>query len=159
MNKHIFIVALRFIDTINGRDILRSEIVEDVEDKCQAFGAAVFRNILTSDFVLADYHITEHTIGFEEKINADYALSGFLTLIDTAGRIILGNAVCSLAQRNTKIKAIKRLREHLKPWLGLKECKAIIDCWEKQQTSNQPLTPLSKMVRIHLSDNGWDIIS
>lgn len=145
MTHTLHFVSLLFYDHQRDANVIRTEIVQDVDDQQTALGIAIYRHNLSASFSLVDHVVVRHSYLIDVPkplIDPNTAISGFLKLIRTRGYTIREDIISIVSKPNNRLLAIKELREHLKPYLGLKACKEIVDLWMDELN----ITPLFTLV-------------
>jgi len=131
----------------------------DVLSKMEALGKAVSSSVsdgsLCRGWILKDYSFKSFDIKEEEDFEdkkKELKLKSFLNLIDEISPYVTRHTFSFMPEY--KIEAIKYIRTFVMGYLGLKECKQIIDVWTAE--GYKLATPYNDMVRHHLLDLGYD---
>jgi len=155
--KKQYCVSL-LLKKLDGQDCkLITYKATDVLSKMEALGKAVSSSVseLCREWVLKDYSFKSFDIKEDEDFNdkkKELKLKSFLNLIDEVSPYITKQTFSLMPDH--KIEAIKYIRTFVMGYLGLKECKQIIDVWTAEGYSLA--TPYKDMVRHHLLDLGYD---
>ena len=160
--KTEYCVALLLMNLDDKSCKLVTHKATDVLSRMEALGEAVSVSVTDGSFsrgwVLKDYSFKSFDINekedFEDNTKNELKLKSFLNLIDEISPTITANAF-GLMETNQKIEAIKYVRSFAVGYLGLKECKQMIDVWSAE--GYKLATPYKDMVRHHLRDLGYDM--
>lgn len=170
MNKQtIYFVSLSVLTENNNLPQLFTDVMTAAENETDALGQAIIllrRSI--NNIAIVDFDVYEYQVEKTQKINdlertIEITTGTFLNLIDISAITIMQNVHHCLLETNrkneeqlpNKIPAIKLLREHLKPFIGLKGCKEIVEQWIDEITTGRTKTGLINIVRQRVSGNGF----
>jgi hypothetical protein len=170
MNRNtIYFVSLSVITQNNTLPQLFTEVMTDAENETDALGQAIvmLRGSMNS-MAIVDFDVYEYEHEKSVKIRdlertIEITQGTFLNLLDISALTIMQNVHHCLIETNegrehdlpNKIPAIKLLRENLKPYIGLKGCKEIVEHWIDEITTHRTKTGLINIVRSRLESNGF----
>jgi hypothetical protein len=170
MNRNtIYFVSLSVITRNNEHAQLFTDVVDTAENETDALGQAIVhlrRNL--NDMAIVDFDVFEYEHEKSDRLRdlertIELTQQTFLNNLDISAITIMQNVHKLLIETNegrehdmpNKIPAIKLLREHLKPYIGLKGCKEIVEHWIDEITTHRTKTGLINIVQSRLNDNGF----
>lgn len=168
-NQTIYFVSLSVLTENNNLPQLFTDVMTAAENETDALGQSIvlLRRHLTN-IAIVDFDVFEYQVEKLEKIKdlertIEITQGTFLNLLDISAITIMQNVHHCLLETNreneerlpNKIPAIKLLREHLKPYIGLKGCKEIVEQWITEISSNRSKTGLINIVHERLKGNGF----
>ena len=170
MNSNtVYFVSLSVLTENNNLPQLFTDVFTNAENETDALGQSIvllrrsMNNIAIVDFAVYEYqHEKTQKVNDLER-TLEITTGTFLNLIDISAITIMQNVHKLLLDTNegaedrlpNKIPAIKLLREHLKPYIGLKGCKEIVEQWIDEILMGRSKTGLINIVRQRVSGNGF----
>lgn len=161
----VFFVTFNMYNTINEDYCLKGLVINDATTPEEALGLAIAKTTINSMNMMTDYSIQmfepkeENTRYYEHALNI--SLETFFTLLEISEMTIMKNVHSLLLEGGPELKlkipAIKALREHMKPHLGLKSCKEIVDLWVSELQDGMSKTSLVKLAKRHLGIGDYEI--
>jgi hypothetical protein len=162
--EKVYFVTLLVQEYENKYPYLTTDMIDDAESEAEALGIAVIKNEIGPCRNVVDYGVedfifnpSEDNRNFEHTI--DLARETFLNLLDISSMTIMQKVHTLIVETNcenegrltNKIPAIKLLRDHVKPFIGLKSCKEIVELWIEQILVGCSKTSLSILVHERLA--------
>ena len=159
--KTVYFVAFTLFNNIHNTHAMFSSIIHNAENKYDALGQALNEVNVGPSLYIADYIIEGFDPTKVGKTDAErqieIAEETFFILLEISSMTIEQKIHATLIETNpgnpelpNKIPAIKFLREHLKPFIGLKSCKEIVEFWISEIQDDMPKTPLTNLVRMKM---------
>ena len=151
----IFFVTLNVYNAVNEDYSLKSMIIRDAETPEEAIGHAVSQTTINSMNMMTNYSIQmfepEATKARDYEHALNLSLETFFHLLEISETTIMDIIHTLLLEGDPKMKlkipAIKALRNFMKPHIGLKGCKDIVDLWVSEIQDGMPKSSLVTLTK------------
>ena len=155
----VFFVALEMYDLETEESFISTYVTQDVASESEALGLAINHKLTDKDDCIKNFEVRSWEFPEPKKSNHKHhmsmALNTFLELIkmqDESGNLIRAE-VLRIAQMSDRIQAIKYLRDRLKPFVGLKGSKEIVDTWLEELDNSWGMSSLRHLVVHRLNED------
>jgi ribosomal protein L7/L12 len=139
---------------------MHSAIITHAASGFEALGLALEEVNVGPSLFVADYTIKEMTlddVSTDAERQLEIVEETFFNLLEISSMSIMQKVHNCLSETNVgvrdfpnKIPAIKLLREHIKPFIGLKNCKEIVELWIDEIMDDMPKTSLINVVKMKM---------